>query len=261
LEIQVNYSKINVAFKQNDIKHISTVFSEADKILEERKNGKVFGYATRWKKFNSIINGGIGFGQNLTIGARPRVGKSAFANILAFDIFRCNPNTKTIVLNWTFEMPGYQLAIRNWSSSLNKPVNELLNNLEDSTFDLIKKSSDKYDNLNMYFIEVPRTVDEIQRIVEDVHKQIGADYKIVNIFDHTRLITKTNEKTEEEKIHSLLARCNQLKKKYGLVNITVRLWMTLIHLVSTDLQMNLIYLVQMLCINIQIYACFSIVLS
>lgn len=217
--IKLNYSKIDLKFNQSDIKHVSTIFTEADKVLEARKSGKTFGFATRWLKFNKAVNGGIGFGQNFTIGARPRVGKSAYANILAFDIFRCNPDTKTVVLNWTFEMPGYQLAIRNWSSSLNKSVNDLLNNLEDSTFDVIKRSSDKYNNLNMYFIEVPKNVDEIQKIVEDVYRQVGNEYHIVNIFDHTRLITKTNEKTEEEKIHSLLARCNHLKKKYGLVNI------------------------------------------
>ncbi|NJO63978.1 MAG: hypothetical protein HC836_39115 [Richelia sp. RM2_1_2] len=85
-----------------------------------------FGYLTRWRQTNQLLGGSLGFGQNLVIGARPGVGKSAYVNLLAFDIIELNPTIDTIILYWNFEMSAYRQGIRLISNKLSLSVNELM---------------------------------------------------------------------------------------------------------------------------------------
>jgi replicative DNA helicase len=70
----------------------------------------------------------------------------------------------------------------------------------------------------MYFRDIPVNFKQWESKVEEV-ALLFPNKTIVNIVDHTRLITSSNEKTEEEKITNLMLAGVRLKNKLECINI------------------------------------------
>lgn len=212
--------------------HLSDVLKETKESIEARRNKNTKIVKSKWPVFDRSFGGGLEIGTNLIIGARPKVGKSAFSSILTNDILEMNIDPNLVILNFNWEMTNEQQGMRFFSNKIGKSVSELKSSRykwdDPSTFkyklddkSLLELSSiiDKHKELPIYFFDVSKNTREILTIIDKV-KFLNEEANIITIFDHTRLVTKTNEKSEEEKITSLFMMGNQIKKM-GCMNIFI----------------------------------------
>jgi len=202
--------------------HLSDVLKETKESIEARRNKNTKIVKSKWPVFDRSFGGGLEIGTNLIIGARPKVGKSAFSSILTNDILEMNTDPNLVILNFNWEMTNEQQGMRFFSNKIGKSVSELKSSktqLAEKYLLELSNIIEKHKDLPIYFFDVSKNVREILNIIEKV-KFINHEANVINIFDHTRLVTKTNEKSEEEKITSLFMMGNQIKK-LGCMNIFI----------------------------------------
>lgn len=195
------------------------VMQQTVESVEKKKNGQSDIVKTKWRVFNLAFSGGIEFGTNLVIGGRPRTGKSVLGSTMLYDICEINDTNKFIIIYYNWEMTNVQQGMRFLSSKTDIAVGDLKSNyskLRDDEFKRVVQASGA-TNYPIYFIELSKRTKEIKELTEKI-LVLHPDIKIINIFDHTRLVTKTNEKSEEEKLTSLYMTCNDIKK-LGCANI------------------------------------------
>lgn len=107
------------------------------------------------------------------------------------------------------------------SRELGLTVNQILSatgSLSDEDHKRAHALKDKLSNYNIYFIDIPSGVSQIFAKVMEFHKRFP-DYNIVNVFDHSRLVTDENERDEMAKIGRMSKMCMFLKKKIKCSNI------------------------------------------
>jgi len=202
------------------MQHISKVVEKANQKITDGRTGKETFLKTPWKKINDKIMG-ISYDDIVVIAARPGVGKSAFANKLVRGFFELNPTQKIIVLYWSFEMPSYQQVLRWYSESHNVGTKEMRSSqdpISDSLFEELKQTGSKLSNLQIYFRDIPLKGIEWFNMVKQVQGQFPG-YHIINLLDHTRLVRKGEEKSEEERITNLMCYANELKNEYEIPSI------------------------------------------
>jgi replicative DNA helicase len=191
--------------------------------MERRQAGEAWGFKTAWSKLNEALGCGIPYDATVTIGARTGVGKSAFVNIMILDIFRLNPDDNIIGLYWNWEMPAYQQGTRIISNKINKSVQELLSSkvpIDNFTLSQSKEIKQMFMNYNIYFVDNAVNIADIESIIREIHAE-NKDFRIINIFDHTRLILGSGEKTEEDKIHKFYSMCTRTVKQCNCTNIVI----------------------------------------
>lgn len=205
----------------SDFVHISKVVEVSLDEIERRKKGEKFGLTTRWNKLNSQVGGGIQKSMQYIIAGRPGSGKSAFANLLIFDLFDLNPDTKLKVLYFNFEMPSYRQLFRVFSKGTGLSVNKLLSvdeAISDSHFSRIKELKNKVSKYPIFFFDVPLSIKQIgQKTLEFQEK--NPDDHLVLIFDHSRLIKRDNESNEMTRLSNFSKQCMYLKKMISCTTI------------------------------------------
>jgi replicative DNA helicase len=187
--------------------HISVVSERAVHEMNKRINGDFIALKSKWTKFNNAMGGGIQPATLYVVGGRPGVGKSAFSNRLLFDLYETNSMENVVTLYWNFEMPNYKQIIREASNKLQRSVNQLLSSEELVAIeyrDKLKQLAEKMNDYPMYFMDKSKKPSFISR-VNDALKNKGVNL-IINIGDHTRLVSKEHHiMTEEEKITEYLS--------------------------------------------------------
>ncbi|MEK6860333.1 MAG: DnaB-like helicase C-terminal domain-containing protein, partial [Nanoarchaeota archaeon] len=150
---------------------------------------------TRWNKLNSLIDGGIEWGNFYTLAGISGSGKSAFTNILETDLFDLNKplNKPFNVLSFNFEMSAYRQILRKLSAKIQKTVSELKNNpssngvlLTDDDLKRIKKEAYEIEKYNIYYVDIPGSVSQIGNTIINF-SQSHPDSNILVILDHARL--------------------------------------------------------------------------
>ncbi len=195
--------KINIAVSSK-FKDLNSVVQDLESYFEEKKKGGMY-FPTRWKKLNNMIGGGIQKATINTIGARTGVGKSAFSNVIMWDLA---DRDNMVMIYLTFEMPAYQQILRHMSSVLNTGINKLV--YDDGMrghLQLYHHSS----NFNMFFIEIPFEIDALHPFLQKVNDEIKKQNPLANIVvlvDHTRLFKKDKAKNEEQTIFTLYSTLN-----------------------------------------------------
>ena len=210
-------------FKTPEHLHISEAVKQAMDVIEKRRRGLLMGLKTPWKKLNRTIGGGIQRASQYVIAGRSGVGKSAFVNLLIKGLFENNPKEKIIVLYFNFEMPSYSQVIRKLSNELSVPVSKLLSadmSLNEELYKKVGELKDKLSSFNIYFVDIPLNVTQIYAKIKEF-KGYFPDAHLVNVFDHSRLVTTENEKDEMVKIGRLSKMCMYVKKEIGCSNIVV----------------------------------------
>lgn len=212
-------------------------FVRADEVLlnsietiKNRRNGRVSGVITPWKPLNRVFGGAIEFGSNFILGARPGMGKSAIATILAFEIPLLN-NIPIIILYWNWEMTNVSQGIRFFSNRTGKTVTQLKSagymesdsstkdyQLDFETFNTLAHYSNTVKDINFFFHQQPVTAYRFEETVEAISKA-NPGFAIINIVDHTRYVKKLKEATEEERLTSLYMAGNRIKNSTGCINI------------------------------------------
>jgi|TARA_R110000744_G_scaffold129603_2_gene237045 replicative DNA helicase len=193
--------------------------------IDEIKTGmlglrKVF--PTKWPRLNRNLLGGLQPGKMYVIAGRPGVGKSAFSNQLIFDTLDANPTKKIIVLYWSFEMPGHQQILRAGSKDVKTQVLDLLSvetPLSKDTYEEYKSKVQVYNNYNIFFNSVPRTIEYITQANVAICADKPDDI-VINVFDHSRLILGSADK-EMIRLNNVSKGCMWMQAKLGVVNILI----------------------------------------
>lgn len=200
------------------LEHISDVVDETNRIIEAYKTGAMKPFKTFSNKLNDKITG-IYKGDQIVIAARSGVGKSAFCTILIKDLAVKYP--ELVFIYWSFEMKSWQNIARIYSSEMRVPVKDLLSankQLEEETYIALINAGNELKGIPMYFRDIPVNYKQWEQKVEEV-QLLFPGKTIVNVVDHTRLLTSANEKTEEEKITNLMIAGVRLKNKLECVNV------------------------------------------
>jgi replicative DNA helicase len=175
---------------------------------------------TKWPRLNRNLLGGLQKGKLYVIAGRPGVGKSAFSNQMIFDVLDANPTKPMVVLYWTFEMPGYQQIMRSASKDLKKGLGELFSldsPLSQNDFDNYASNATRYNKYEIYFNNHPRSMESIINSNERIFVAYP-DKTIINIFDHSRLISGKSE-TELQRLNIVSKGCMFMQSKMGAINI------------------------------------------
>jgi len=205
-------------------RHISEVTKETNKYIEQIRAGNLKPLLTSSPKEQDNI-GGYYPSMQVVIAARSGQGKTAriIQDIKDFCDPILNPyyKDKVIVLFDTWEMPGWRNVLRMYSSGLEKTVNSILNfktPLEEEYYERLLSLSKELDHYPIYFNQITENVNvwsaRKHKIIKD-----NPDYQFVVVVDHTRLVSKSKERTEEELITSFMKAGMELKNSTGAITI------------------------------------------
>ncbi len=200
------------------LQHISTVVDETNEIIRKYKSGELRPFKTFSNKLNDKITG-IYKGDQIVIPARSGVGKSAYVTILVKDL--ALKYSDLVFIYWSFEMKSWQNIARMYSADAMLPVKEMLSAnrpLDEDTYASLVNAGNELRNIPMYFRDIPVNYKQWEGKVEEV-AALFPGKTIVNIVDHTRLVTSASERTEEEKITNLMLAGVRLKNKLECINI------------------------------------------
>lgn len=219
----VNLSNMPVLSETGKLVHISEALSDSIRYIEKRASGEKFGYKLRWQKTNQILGGELGYAQNLVIGARPGVGKSAYVNILIQDAIELNPEIDIIVPYYNWEMANFRQGLRFLSYNSKKKISEL-NSAEEllkkEEIEKLKELAARFNDKNLFFINRSVTSQTINDLTDQI-KSRYPKHHIINVLDHTRLVKRKDETKEEEKLFNLLDCLNEQKKIKGTTNLII----------------------------------------
>ena len=115
--------------------------------LEGRMAGGVNAISTGYPAVDAKLNGGIRRGELIVLAARPKMGKTAFAQNVA-----CNAAEDFTVLILSMEMPKMQLHDRNLANLGRIPLPHLLqpNNMTDQDWSALTHATIKIERMNLF---------------------------------------------------------------------------------------------------------------
>lgn len=141
--------------------------------------------------------------------------------MLETDLFDLNYGEKFIVLNFNFEMASHKQITRKFSALTETTVYDLQSvnsTVSDNEYDKLKLLGEKLKRYKIFYFDIPANTNEILETVL-YYQSKYPDHKILNIFDHTRLLKRDREKDEYEVVTNLTKVGIELKKKIGCSNI------------------------------------------
>lgn len=162
--------------------------------LDERFHGdnKTLGIPTGLVDLDKILNGGLRRGALITVGARPGMGKSAFAETIA-----CNISTGHSVLFLSMEMPETEVterAVANWGRVSASRLSTAT--LADDDWSKVTAAAKKANDASLYIDDQPGlTLLDVTTKARQVKRKHGLDVLIV---DYLQLMSGTEEKRYQQ---------------------------------------------------------------
>lgn len=210
---------------------IKVSMDEADHKIKQIGQGLLKPYLTRSNKINTLL-GGFFEAEQVVLAARPGVGKSAMINWILEGMSDpvLNPDKLTIFLYWSVEMKAWRQVIRLYSLGTYKDfelgkmnplsVKEILSHTDPIQKDILERLlhiRSLLEERPIFFREQTLSAKKFGEIVRKI-QEVNPGFTIVNIWDHTRLVLKDNEKSEEEKITNLMSEGMTLKNEISCIN-------------------------------------------
>ena len=182
-------------FKTLPYKTIAEVTNESISYIQARKDRTIIPLKTRWKKFNRVCCGGLEPNMILTIAGGSGSGKSAFANTLETDLIDLNTDQEIVILDFSFEMLSYRQIGRKLSNRLRRTTSELYSAEDsDATFTKVKEEAERIKKYQIYYIDTPSTVENIEKTIDYFHETIAKDKWLIVILDHALLVEGDTER-------------------------------------------------------------------
>lgn len=216
---KLNLQKMTLSKLFPGMSHISSAVDSTVEDIKDYSSGKKQLIKIFSNKFNDVI-GGIRLGEQLTVAARPGVGKSSIANLLLLSIMARNPNMKFLFFYWTMEMSMQEQVLRLMSYYIKtRTATEILTGTRsDEDSKQVTVVGDMLRTYPVFMRDARTSISTCTDIWDRVPSSEYAGYNVVNIFDHTRLISGNAER-EIERITNLMATGVEYKNKMGNTNI------------------------------------------
>ena len=203
--------------------HISLAIDEANRKLLDIREGKLKPIRTSSKKENEKI-GGFFEGEQIVIAGRTGTGKTAKIIHMMEDFVNpaINPDfaANGIILFDSWEMSAWRNVIRMYSREHELTVKQILDTqrtMMEDMFNRITLISQKFRNHPVYFSNISQKVPDWIASKRKIRKAFP-NSKLINIVDHTRLVTRGNEKSEEELITNLMGAGMKIKLEDNYTN-------------------------------------------
>ena len=185
----------------------------AQETLDEFRNaihnkGELIGMTTGLSNLDYVTNG-LHDGDLIILGARPSMGKTAFALQLALNVAQLNEGAS--VAFFSLEMPSRQLGQRLFSSmsgvEMNKIKNGVVNNEE---FNAINQSANQFAQLN-FFVDDDGgvTMNDIKQKCRTLHKEDKLDMVFI---DYLQLINTPSEISNQNRQQIVAGMSRELKQ-------------------------------------------------
>ena len=204
--------------------HINKSIEETNRKIQLIREGLLFPIRTSSNKEQDKI-GGYFPSDQIVIAARTGTGKTSkvLSDIRDFVNPQLNPgyNGKLIVLYDTWEMPDWRNILRFYSRDAEMQVKELINyrdKLTNENFERIKLIGNQLKDFPIYFSNFSQSVNDWYEGKKKAQAKFP-NHTIINVVDHTRLVTKVNERSEEELISNLMIKGMKLKNEENQINI------------------------------------------
>ena len=204
--------------------HISNAADITNQKLSKIRSGELKPLVTSSKKETDKIGGFFPTDQ-VVLAARTGMGKTAHVLHWMGDFTNRELNPfyadNLIILYDSWEMPEWRNMLRLYSRELELDVKTILDyqqQMQQEMFDRVIALKSKFVNKPIYFRNISQSVKEwyaTKKRIRDKHKKAT----IVNIVDHTRLVTKSTEKSEEELISQFMLHGMRIKLEDDMINI------------------------------------------
>lgn len=195
------------------VKSIADVTEETLKYIDDRRKHRIVSLKTRWEKFNKVCF----FEPNMifTVAGTSGAGKSAFVNTITNDLIDLNPSQEIVILNFSFEMISYRNVGRILSNKLKMTTNELyssVGDVDDNQFDIIKNTATALKNKEIYYVDTPLNVEQIEKTIIDFHNTIAKDKWLIVVLDHALLVEGDSERGTLIDLQKMFIRVKKLSK-------------------------------------------------
>ena len=195
------------------VKRIDEVTKETLQYIDDRRKHKIVSLKTRWNKFNKVCF----FEPNMiyTIAGISGSGKSAFVNLITNDLIDYNTSQDIVILNFSFEMLSYRNVGRLISNKLKVTTNDLYSNdvdITDLQYEQIKNTAKSLDKKNIYYIDTPMTVTEIEEAIINFYENYAKDKWLIVVLDHTLLVEGDHERSTLVDLQKMFIRIKKLSK-------------------------------------------------
>lgn len=180
-----------------NIKNITgVVLANAEARSKQKEN--IVGLKTG---FPSLDNYTLGFqgGQLILLGARPAMGKSAFAVNLVVNVASKNKKGRATVAMFSLEMPQEQLVERMIASDSKISLKNIKRGyLKEAEWVRIQTACTRLNNLNIYFSdETDLTVNKIKSVCRQLKEQDDLDFVVI---DYLQLIKSEGGNSLNEEV-------------------------------------------------------------
>jgi len=202
-------------------KPIREAIDEVYQYAKDRMEGKITSLKTGYSKLDSCMIDGIEWNSTITIGGRPSVGKSTYADCIIDRAFDANPVGDFDLLDFNWEMSSRVILLRRLAAKMKKSYKYIIsaenNKITLAELEEMKKIlMDRYGRLPITFCEEPLTVkefaDTVKRHVEKTKRKT-----LVRV-DHTLLTRQSaSEASQVAMLLNLLMEANALKKSLPIV--------------------------------------------
>lgn len=207
--------------------HISVATKKTGQKIQDIADNKLLPFQTSLQGERKII-GGLFPSDQMVIAARSGMGKTAriIAMMEEFVDWSINPlwRNKVIILFDSLEMPDWRIILRQTSARLDITVRTILyeyaQNLNRERQQLLQQVFTSLNQKPIYFSNTYPNVAQWEARKRKICEAYP-NHTIINIVDHTRLISKANEGTEEQLITGLMNAGMRLKNRYECINIFI----------------------------------------
>lgn len=201
------------------VKTIGEVYQTGLKYVKARKEGRTKSVKTPWPVVNEAGVNGFEWGTIITLAGRPGTGKTAFVNQFTRAAHANNPTQNFHVIDFQFEMPDRQTAVREFTGLTGLSYSEMLSAhrpVGDNVIDQIEDYISKNENREIYIADTPMTISEMREFIFSHYEKHQT--RMILTIDHSLLVRLgKGERDKFEMLYNLGEMMTEVKKKLPVI--------------------------------------------